>query len=384
MSGCARLSVKSDPPDARILWSPDGQEDWRPWPPRTWGKPPQPGEEKLTPYSTMGGYFDTVWITVEKDGYFRPLPQAAQLYTFRNETLRFELVETPTAFEARQRAAGLVPYRGQWVDPAAAGLAEYNGVWMPRDEAFRAEQRAKGLVEYQGNWLAPAEYETRVAADQTAKGLVSFKGRWMTPEAQAAEEALDTAAAALAERRDVAPLDAPRVIGRTDLPTAQVQLLNATGNAVRFLLSGPTTREITVPGYGSYGLAGSDRLLLEPGRYRVAAIPRTGSGAELSSDPDATPAEPSPDARATDAIAFLESPLSPGFQYLYTFNGGRGFDLKPEEEYRLGDPDLPANLPTIEIPEIELPKPQPTPAPGEGGERRRGGGQRPGGGGGPR
>ncbi len=87
-------------------------------------------------------------VTVEKDGFRRPLPKPVELYALRRETLKFDLSELPESVATRMRAEGKLLYEGNWVDPEQAGVVEFNGIVMKKDVAFRLEQIAKGLVEY--------------------------------------------------------------------------------------------------------------------------------------------------------------------------------------------------------------------------------------------
>lgn len=371
-TGCSHVTIESDPPGAAIYWSPNGVDDWRPWPPRAWSGEPVPAP--LTPIRQSGSYSDTVWVTVEMDGYYRPLPQSVQIYPLRREKARFELEPTPEYAAARRRAEGFVRYRGEWVRPEDANLVEFQGAWMTEDEAFRLRQIAAGLVEYEGEWVTPEVRDTRFAEAQRARGLQLFKDRWMTPEAMAAETRIDEEVARIATSGP-ASLEAPKVVGRIDDPVSRVRLLNLTSGPVRFLVSGPTSREALL---GPYEPQMADGLVLEPGMYRVAAVPVARDASAAT-----TAAQISDDVRASLAadlelpIMYLEQPLAPGFQYQYTFDGGMNLELGEMREYQTPDIQLPDDLPTIVEPDIQVPeqeRPQRGGPPAGAGGGGRGGG----------
>lgn len=377
LGGCSRLVVESDPPGAQVFWSPNGTGDWRPWPPAAWAGPGDPAP--TTPLRTSGNYQDTIWITVEKEGFHRPLPQPAQLYALRRERLRFQLAETEAATAARLRAEGFVRFRGEWVLPEDAGLVEFEGEWMPAEQAFRRQQIARGLVEYEGEWMTREERDERFAADQRARGLVLFKDRWITEEAREREMALDEFIQAI-DPNDTIPIELPRVVGIPQ-QVVQVDLLNATSVPVRWILAGPATREVLIGPYESYRLMEERFLILDPGRYTIVAEPAIG-GPGPAEDPQAA-ARRSLDRDARRGLA--EVVLSAGFQYQFTYDGGVGFDLGDLEEYRVDDVQLPIQVPTIETPQL-TPRDQPErptrPGGPQGGGPPGGGGRGGGGGGG--
>jgi hypothetical protein len=373
---CARLKVESDPTDARVMWSPSGTADWRPWPPR--GLDTMSGTENpATPMTSYGRYNNSFWITVEKDGYFRPLPQVAQLYSFRRQKLHFTLLETPETTSARMRAEGFVFFDGDWVKPEEMDLAQFEGVWMRREEAFEKEQLAAGLVPYEGEWLTSEEYATRFEADQRARGFVPFKNRWMTTEEMESEQRIDAEVAEL-EAMNLRYLDSPKVIGRVDSRDARVQLFNTTSRAIRFLISGPMSREFTLDSYESYGVTPATRLFFPPGRYTVAVVPMESSAID-SLATEGIGREVLDDTRADYPTMLLETPLAMGFHYLFGYTGGADVSLDDEQQYQLETPELPPNLPTIEIPDVRLPEPR-RPQGGPPGGPRQGGPGMPGGG----
>lgn len=350
VSGCtSRLVVESDPAGGVVMWSPTGVDDWRPWPPRAWGEPHDPAP--LTPLRDSGRWSDVVWITVDKDGFHRPLPQVAQLYPMRSAHLDFQLIETPEAFAARMRAQGLILYRGEWVRPEEQGLVEFAGSWMTPEEAFAARQRAAGLVEYAGEWMTPAERDSRYATDQRAKGLELFKDRWVSPEVREKEERIDAEVAAIAAA-GAEFLEPPRVIGRMDTSDAQVQLVNATSQDVRFLFSGPQSREVVAERYATV-----TQFHLLPGRYGMAVVPMVSHMAP----PTDSIAVRLPQLIETEQQfrpTYTEHPVVEGFKYLLTYTGGEEVGLGELGTYEPRQPELPTTLPQIEVPEVDIPEPQ--------------------------
>ncbi|MBX3729615.1 MAG: hypothetical protein KF858_10560, partial [Candidatus Sumerlaeia bacterium] len=385
-TGCARLEVTSQPADARVVWSPTADEgDWRPWPPRAWDASAV-STGVVTPLKSRGRYGDAIWIRVEKDGYFAPLPQPVQLYMFRDEKVHFDLKETPATYASRMQAQGLVLWRGEWVRPQDHNLVEHRGVWMLADEAEALEMTAKGLVRYGGEWLTREEYGRRFAADQLAAGLVLHKDRWVSPEVKAAEEAVDARVANVRSNQSN-PLEAPKVIGRIDSSDSELQVVNSTSRTARVLFSGPQSRELLVEPYQTY-----TRLFLPAGRYEIVAQPATEAPSVLpseSQDPREQSIIPQLIQREGRMVPFyVEHPLAGGYKYLLTYDGGLTVDFGRAEDYRIPTPTLPSDLPTIEVPEVDLPdrRPQPGQRPGGGapGGGMRGGGAPGGGGGAPR
>ena len=358
-TGCTRLAVDSEPSGARVLWSRDGLTDWKPWPPTTWHDPVPATDGPTTPLRSTGFHQDTMWVTVEKDGYYRPLPQAVQLFRMRRESVNFELAERPEMVAARRLAEGYVLYEGEWVIPQERGLVEFEGRWLPQEEAFRLAQAAKGLVEHKGEWMTPAQRDERFAADQRAKGLVEFKGLWVAPEERDRMVAMDAEVEAIAagEHR---VMDLPRVVG-IQSPIVQADLLNATATPLRWLLSGPQTAEFTTPPYDSYRLAEGNFLVLQPGRYRVAAIPGASTSGRT--------------AEGELLPGFAEVFMAEGFQYQFSYDGGLGLGLGTLDEYEVNQTPLPADIPTIEVPDVQIPETRPGPG-GPRGGRGRGGGPR--------
>jgi hypothetical protein len=322
-AGCARLAVESDPSGADVLWSPNGLSPWRAWPPQHWAiGEPDTGTTPTTPLRDSGPAGEYLFVTVDKPGYYRPRPRLAGLRRFRTVPLEFELKETPEHFADRQLAAGLVPYRGEWVAPEAFGLVEYQGEWMPEAERVARINREKGLVEFEGKWVTRETYESLYAERQRERGLVEYKSRWVTPSQRATEEAIDRAVKQVIESSppEVVP---PRVLGRIEGSLAQLGLISASPRATRWLVSGPVSRGIDLPPGGS--VAPEDFRLI-PGRYTLAIFEL----GETEGKGDTASVHPSPEGeariwlpanpRALPGLSVLiEQPLSPGFQYSLTY-----------------------------------------------------------------
>ncbi len=373
LAGCSSIRVASEPPGARVVWSPDGVEEYREWPPNS---AELGGGVPETPLGRSGFYGKTLFVTVEKDGYRRPLPKLVQLHPFRSERLAFDLVELPETVAARMKANGFLFYQEKWVDPAAAGVVEYEGVVMPTDAAYLLGQLSKGLVEYKGQWLTAEAKAAREEADYKAEGLVQYKGRWITPEAAETEARIDAEVAAVAKGKDYPDIEAPRMLGRSDAGGAQVQMVNSTPQAIRFLFSGPISREFAIQPFRSFGVSAEERTILDAGRYEIAVIPSTvdaagrnvadviesmrGAGGSLRLDP-----------------SWASWPLASGSIISFNYTGIQGDLQESLTRFDEPTPELNVEQPVIEIPEIEIPRPE-TPrrfqgdsGPGGGGGRNR-------------
>lgn len=368
---CSRLRVESDPPGARVVWSPDGLEPYRAWPPNSW-ELTSSSREGITPFRSSGSYRDTIFITVEKEGYMRPKPELAQLFGFRGEHFRFELRKTPEAYAAEMREQGMLLYRGEWVDPEEAGVAEFEGVVMPAEEAFRLRQRARGLVEFEGEWMTPEEAEAAETELRTAEGFVRFKDRWVTPEVREMELGIDEEVAAIGEETIYQDLPAPRVIGRALIQGAQLQLYNSTGQVVRMLFSGPISREYEIGPYRSVGVRSDDRIILPAGRYDIAIIPSglDGSGRDLTALAERLGGDAA-DALSTDPL-WGSWPLATGTQVSFNFAGSREGLQDTIDQLDVPVPEFDIEAPEIEIPEFEPRNSRPRP-PGGGGPGGGGG-----------
>jgi len=374
LASCTTIKVTSQPDGARVVWSPDGAEPWRDWPPRAFGGESAP----TTPFSDSGRYGDTVYVTVEKEGYRRPLPKIAQLYTFRRNKLEFVMDELPEALAERKKREGQVLYLGEWVDPAAKDLVVVDGRAMPRSEAERAEMLAKGLVPWEDRWVLPAERERLYGDKMTAEGKVLFKDRWVMPEVVELETAWDEKVSAVEESGEYLDLGAPKVLGRIDAPLAQLQIFNNSGQPSTVIFSGPTSRSIDLEPYQSWGIQPGETMYVSGGRYRVAMIrraPRTNTTAPESS---ATRASRSV-TPFSDRPAFTSQPLTAGFQYSFTI--GTGEPLTPESlaDYEPPNVELPVTTTEINVPDIDKVKADTAPkipdansgsAPGSGPGRR--------------
>ncbi len=381
ITGCAtKLSVTSEPAGAQVMWSPSGVEDWRPWPPRTWNPSPfsanlnEPKEPVLTPFSDAATYSDTVWITVEKEGYYRPLPKVAQLYSQNHEKLTFTLVETPALQEQRLLAAGFVPYKGEFVKPEELNLVEYNGDWMTAPEADLRQKQDAGLVEFEGQWVTIQQREELFAANQMALGFIQFKDRWVKPEVKTQELLIDEYVTELFLEPST-PLRAPRVVGTLNQNLAQLQVHNSSRVPIRVYLSGTRSDQLILNAYETYGATETQRYTVIPGDYRIAIVPQNPI---IDSSDASNPAEVQElnvlpkDASEIDRVSTTTTNFNGGIQYLVTF------ELNPQqngdnlEEYQRQEPVLPEGLPKIVIPEINLPA-KPQGPPGAGGGRSGGG-----------
>lgn len=374
---CSRLKVESNPPGAHVLWSRDGVEPFQSWPPSSW-EIASTRTNSQTPFRTYGVFSDTVFITVEKDGFRRPLPKPVELYALRRETLKFDLSELPESVATRMRAEGKLLYEGNWVDPEQAGVVEYNGVVMKKDVAFRLEQIAKGLVEYKGAWYSKEEAAAKLQADMTAAGLVAFKGRWITPEEQQAEERIDNEVAEIKAGKTYPDLVAPKVLGGSPTTEAQVQLYNSSGQKVVFHFSGPISKSYELEPYRSTGVRVEDRILLVPGRYEISVVP-TGKDA---SGQDLTALLGKPDRTGGVALSTKKLwgswPMAGRTQYSFNYTGTEGDLQETLSNFDAPPPKVDIDVPTIEIPEFKLPEQQAPPG-GPGQWRRPEGGGAPGG-----
>lgn len=395
LSGCTTtLNVKSEPSGAQVLWSPTGVDDWRPWPPRTWNAVANPEEREpvITPYKDTASFSDTVWITVEKEGYYRPLPQVAQLYSLKHQKLEFALEETPELEKQRLLAQGFVPYKGNYVKPEELGLVEYNGVWMLKAEAELQQKRDAGLILYQEKWVTPAERDRLYAADQQALGFIEFKGRWVKPEVQAKELEVDKVVQQILAE-PTRPLRTPRVVGSLDQDLAQLQVHNSSRFPIRVYLSGSRSDELILNAYETYGTAQGERFTLIPGEYQIAVKTENPvfdpATVRVAAADQGTSGTTVVNEEVLGEVAILPSvtthAFSGGFQYLITFELNAQEDSGKLREYERKVPSLPEGLPTIVIPEFKQPEqPQGPPgAPGAAGGRPGGGrpsGGRPGGG----
>lgn len=329
-----------------MVWSPDGAEPYRPWPPRAWDERAAAGSA-VTPYVDSGRFGDSVFITVEKEGYRRPQPQLAQLYTFRTPKLRFELEELPETFTKRMQAEGKVFYEGRWVDPRTAGLVLVDGTVLTKAEAFRREQAEKGLVEYEGAWLTPAERDKRLAAARAKEGLVALKGRWVTPEEARHENETDAAIAAIRNNASRETLEVPRSVGRAEGQLASLQLFNNSPLPVTFRLGGPSSRSIEVPAYRSVGLQAHDQLALVPGNYALAVEPHASdprtTGAVVMSRLEGGPPQP----------AFVEARLETGRKYALSYLGRSRPEVGGNLSYQPRPVELPQVAAPVEVPPLE-------------------------------
>jgi hypothetical protein len=371
-TGCTRLQVASEPAGAQVLWSASPKGPWQPWPPKPWTGRASASGEALTPLKASGVFGDLVYVTVEKEGYLRPLPRPAELYFGHRESLAFHLVELPEKREARLLAEGLVRYKGEWVDPKAKGLSQVDGEWLPEAEAIVRRNTAAGLVQHEGEWITPAARDEKVLAAKAAQGLLLHKGRWMTAEQRDAEDSVDTTATKIRESKAYPDLPTPRVASSAQRTLAQLQLSNSTGQVVRFLVSGAVSAEFTLQPYASIGARSADQILVPDGRYDVVVIP-TGKDATGRNLAEIAGRLDRQQAVALDTDPQWASwPLSAGQQYSFSYSGAKGNLRENLATFEVKDPELDFTPPTIEIPEVKLPAAPESP-------RREGGGGPPGG-----
>lgn len=322
LSGCARMKVTSEPKGAQVVWSPDGMEPFRPWPPRALDS--RSDRTVSTPYSQWGTYPEPVFVTVEKEGYRRPLPRIVELQPrlniFARKRLDFRLEELPETTDARMRAEGKVRYRGEWVDPRPLDLIEVDGEVLPRAEHEARVRSAQGLVNYGGEWMTPAQRDERFRAEQLAAGRVERNGRWMTPDAAQAEALVDERVRAIAGAGGWSDLDAPRVLGNAKTPFSQLQLFNNSGVAVEFLLSGPSSVSVPLEPYSGFGVKTEDLFEVLPGEYAIAVVPLPEGAMDAPPTSAASRSSRSGTSPAPSA-AYTTMPLADGFKYSFTYVG---------------------------------------------------------------
>ncbi len=348
LAGCTTLSVKSNPPGARVLWSPDGNEPFRDWPPRAFDAQSK-DKPRSTPMSHWGRYGDAIFVTVEKDGYRRPLPQVVQLYTFKRNRLSFDLEELAGSVAERETAAGRVLWKGKWVDPAEHGLAVHNGEVMPAAEAERREMAGKGMVSYDGKWVTPEERARLYAQRMTAAGKVESKGRFVSPETARTEAELDAQVAAIEESGAFLDLPLPKNLGRVDSGLAQIQVLNNSSTPATVIFSGPTSWKLDLDAYQSWGIGPGEALQLMEGLYAVAVIPKSGG-----QEAPASSATRARDAAAVGPVAQLGSArLAAGFNYSYSITGGSALTPESLSSYELPKVTLPVGKTDIAVPNID-------------------------------
>lgn len=373
-TSCTWVRVKSDPPDARVLWSRSGHDDdWRPWPPTgAWIG----GRDQQAPVSSIGLADTSVFVTAEADGYRRPLPQLVEMYPFSRRSVQIQLEELPELTDRRMRSEGYLRYKGQWVRPEEAGVEEYNGVVMPKEKAFALRQQAAGLVEYNGEWLTPADANARIAQERTAAGFVLHKERWVRPEVAEAETRIDDSVGQLlaSTELDLGEVSSPRVIGRIDATDARVQMVNSSAQTVRFLFSGPMSREYTIPPFQSLGVRTDERILLPQGRYSIAILPQGVDAA----------GRPIRDEESISRRTLVGSwPVPAGSILAFNYTGVEGDLTEKLSQFEEPRVDLDFAVPQIVVPQVQLRSNDRSTTPGM---RRRGafpGGGAPGGGAGP-
>ncbi len=350
ITGCSTITIQSTPPGGKILWSDSGYDNWQEWPPNGWTIA---GDTDQTPFKSIGIYRNAYFITVEQEGYIRPLPQVVQLYAFRNEDLKFELTETPETTARRMRESGFVYYQDEWVDPEVAGVVEYKGEVMPQEVAYTLQMRDKGFVLYEDEWVTPEEAERREVEDNVARGLVQFRGRWVTESQKEEEEKISELVQTFSETEETAELPAPRIVGNIGLRAAQVQLNNSSQQRIQFYFDGPVSRFYELDPYTSLGVSTDSRLIIPEGRYDIAVVP-TGLdslGRDIQKSEQMGLSDDQ--GEVTTKPQFGSWPLAVGRLYSFTFTGAS--EALPEDisEFELPDTQLDIVVPEINVPEIE-------------------------------
>ena len=160
---------------------------------------------------------------------------------------RIKAQQEKKAFEASQKAKGLLEFRGEWVTTEVKKakideekeqevvriktiqaleavriknqqiLEEVRIKAQQEQEAYEASQKAKGNVKYQGEWLSPEAFKSRKDADakleaesnarieflntKRIQGFIEYRGEWLTSDQVSAK--LEAEAAASSSQRIV-------------------------------------------------------------------------------------------------------------------------------------------------------------------------------------
>ena len=245
ISGCATVSVTSDPPGAEVVCSPTGMPPWQAWPPQTLKSVTTPARRWIRP----DPYY---FVRVHKDGYYPPPPAFVDVGVWRRQQLHFQLEPTPEFFARRQRERGLVLFEGQWVKPEERDLVEYQGKWIRSAEKFKLEQEAKGLVFHDplGRWMTPKEKEKIETEEKLSKGLVPFKNQWMTPQEADLQKLIDRQAERIIASTTTYELRIER-IGPVFTSGSELRVTDLSGHPLEVLLSGPQSRRTQVIPYNT-------------------------------------------------------------------------------------------------------------------------------------
>ncbi len=283
--GCAIVSVESDPPGARLVYSDTGLPPWRPW-------QPEKGND-IAPSTSAVRSGALRFMRAEKDGYYPSPPQLVEAFVFKPEKISFKLDPTPELAARQKRDAGFVLYEGQWIRPETKNLVEYKGQWMTGKEKTAREMTEAGLVLFEGKWVTPDERDRLFAEKQKASGMLLYKGQWVSPDERERQEAIDQIIDRALKMKS-APLPAMEKTDRKRPGEPALVVFNLTGHPLTAYLSGPVSIEISIDSsdYENREIpAGQYKLALKPaeskesmmvGELTVAPVDSEGKGAVYS------------------------------------------------------------------------------------------------------
>ncbi len=253
--GCAIVTVDSNPPGARLVYSETGLPPWRAW---------QPEKGNAVAPSTAAVKSGTIrFIRAEKDGFYPSLPQLVEAFAFKPAKISFELAPTPEWKAQQKRAAGFVFYEGEWIRPETKGLVEYKGQWMTREEKDSREKTDAGLVMFEGRWVAADERDRLFAEKRKAEGLLLYKGQWIAPDELERQEGIDQIIDR-ALKMNSEPLPTIEKTDRKRPGEPAIVIFNLTGRPLKAYLSGPISLEIAV------GPADYENREIPTGVYQLA------------------------------------------------------------------------------------------------------------------
>ena len=232
VSGCALVTVTSDPPGAEIICSTTGAGPWEPWPPGT-------SKLRTTPTRKLTSSERYYFVRVRKEGYYPVRPELVDAGPLQRRRLHFKLDLTP-------QAKGLVLYEpeGRWVTPdegerleaeskRAQGLVQYQGEWMSPDEKFARQQHERGCVLFEGRWVKPDEED-----------LVRFKDQYMKREEAKRQREIDDEVQQIVASATTFPLRFEPISRPSDV--AQLRVADHTKHPIEVLLSGPQSHRVVV------------------------------------------------------------------------------------------------------------------------------------------
>jgi hypothetical protein len=257
-TGCAVVTVESDPPGARLLYSETGLAPWMPWQPEK-GNDITPSRSTVRPGTLR-------FMRAEKDGYYPSTPQLVEAFLFSPEKITFALAPTPALAAQQKRDAGFVFYEEQWIRPETMNLVEYKGQWMTPEEKISREKTDAGLVLFEGEWVEPDERDRLFAEMQEASGLLLYKGQWVSPDERARQEGIDQIIER-AVKLDAEPLPPIDITDRNRVGEPAFVVFNLTRRPLTVFLSGPVSLEIAI------GPAEYDLREVPPGQYQLALKP---------------------------------------------------------------------------------------------------------------